>query len=64
MELFNIDNPFYEKWKPGRPSYNALAKRALYWQYEKDNFNITKRKQKKYKPSVDPIDPQFKISIS
>lgn len=31
MELFNIENPYYEVWKVGRPSNKALEKRALYW---------------------------------
>jgi hypothetical protein len=35
MELFNIENPYYEVWKVGRPSNKALEKRALYWKYEK-----------------------------
>lgn len=35
MELFNIENPYYEVWKVGRPSFKALEKRALYWKYEK-----------------------------
>ena len=35
MELFNIENPYYEKWKPGRPSFKALAKRQQYWKHEK-----------------------------
>ncbi len=34
MELFNIDNPYYEKWKPGRPSKEARAKRNKYWRWE------------------------------
>lgn len=34
-ELFNIENPFYEKWGVGRPSKKALQKRANYWEYEK-----------------------------
>lgn len=35
MELFNNSNPYYEKWKPGRPSKAAIEKRAKYWQWEK-----------------------------
>jgi hypothetical protein len=31
MELFNIQNPYYEKWKAGRPSKEALSKRVMYW---------------------------------
>lgn len=34
MELFNIENPYYEKWKPGRPSKKALYKRKKYWEFE------------------------------
>jgi hypothetical protein len=34
MELFNNSNPYYEKWKPGRPSKAAIAKRKMYWLYE------------------------------
>lgn len=36
MELFNIENPYFERWKPGRPSNFARKKRAAYWQWEKD----------------------------
>lgn len=45
MELFNIENPYYEVWKVGRPSNKALEKRALYWKHEKlllDNANSPK----------------------
>jgi hypothetical protein len=35
VELFNIDNPYYEVWKVGRPSKIALEKRKKYWELEK-----------------------------
>lgn len=44
-ELFNIENPFYEKWKRGRPSRLALAKRKLYWQWEYDAPQREKEKR-------------------
>lgn len=34
MELFNENNPYYEKWKPGRPSKEARTRRKLYWAFE------------------------------
>ncbi len=43
MELFNNENPYYEKWKPGRPSKKALDKRAKYWRWEKYYAGNTKQ---------------------
>lgn len=42
MELFNIDNPYYEKWKPGRPTQSAKEKRAKYWRWEQ-HYSETKQ---------------------
>lgn len=39
MELFNIENPYYEKWKPGRPSKTAIIKRKNYWVIEKGKYD-------------------------
>lgn len=35
LYLFNNENPYYEKWKVGRPSFKQLEKRAKYFEYEK-----------------------------
>ena len=35
MELFNIENPYYEVWKVGRPSFAKISKRQQYWKHEK-----------------------------
>mgnify|MGYP003457378753 FL=1 len=34
MELFNIENPYYEVWKVGRPSFVKIARRQQYWKQE------------------------------
>lgn len=54
MELFNIENPYYEKWKPGRPSKKSLYKRAKYWEFE------TKGKQAIELNTDNPRYPLFK----
>ena len=35
MGLFNIENPYYEVWKVGRPSFVKIARRQQYWKHEK-----------------------------
>lgn len=40
MELIKSNNPYYEKWKVGRPSFAALEKRAKYWEWERQNNNL------------------------
>lgn len=55
MELFNNENPFYERWKVGRPSFKALEKRASYWKYESENQEIkTSIKCFNYKANLKP----------
>lgn len=54
MELFNIENPYYEKWKVGRPSFKALEKRALYWKQEKENYRKQNQKCFNYKFTLIP----------
>lgn len=31
MELFNIENPYYEVWKVGRPCFMVKEKTLLHW---------------------------------
>ena len=55
MELFNIENPYYEKWSVGRPSKRALEKRSKYWRWEKyytDKANSPKCANYKFKSIV------------
>lgn len=61
MELFNIDNPYFERWKPGRPTKRALEKRAKYWrweQYYSENKQSAPNKKKKAKlhPAITHIN--------
>ncbi len=47
QELFNIENPFYEKWKVGRPSKKAIEKRNKYWMYYNSKIKILRLTLKK-----------------
>lgn len=38
MELFNNENPYYEKWSVGRPSFKAIEKRKKYWGFESEQL--------------------------
>lgn len=46
-ELFNIENPFYEKWGVGRPSKKAIDKRNKYWMYYNSKIKILRLTLKK-----------------
>ena len=38
MELFNNENPYYEKRSVGRPSFKAIEKRKKYWGFESEQL--------------------------